>query len=293
MKNYLKLMRIKHYIKNFLIFLPIVFSGNAFDKELAGRSIVGFIAFSISASLIYIINDIHDLEYDKSHPTKKNRPLASGTVSVKYAWILVVLLSFCVVFLNVAILTKPAASVLLIAYIMINLAYSFGLKCYVLIDIIIIVAGYMLRVAFGGAIVSINISNWMYLTVMAMSFYLAFGKRRNEMHRDGMSCREVLKHYSEHFLDKMMYVSLGLTVMFYSMWCVAPNDFIQGDRLIWTVPLVLLICMKYSMNVEGDSSGDPAEVLLGDKVLILLLVLYGALLMVLFYGVRIAGIIGI
>jgi decaprenyl-phosphate phosphoribosyltransferase len=293
MRNYLRLMRIRHYIKNMLIFLPLIFSGNASDYHLLVKVIIGFISFSLAASMVYIINDIYDLEYDRNHETKKSRPLASGAVSTMQALMLAGGLAAVSVALIITVLNSPTTWFLLLSYVLINLAYSFGLKNISLVDITIIVAGFMLRVAFGGAIVSIGISSWMYLTVMAMSFYLAFGKRRNEMHKNGFSSRAVLKHYSVQFLDKMMYVSLGLTVMFYSMWCVTPNDFIKGDRLIWTVPLVLLICMKYSMDVEGDNNGDPAEVLLSDKVLILLVSLFAGQLMLLFYGARLLGILGI
>ncbi len=293
MKNYLKLMRIKHYIKNLLIFLPIIFSGNAFNFDLSAKAVVGFVIFSLVASIVYIVNDIHDLEYDRNHQIKRNRPLASGVISIRHAWMLISILTFVTIVLTVAVQSTPQVWILLFTYAFINLAYSFGLKNFTLVDISIIVAGFILRVAYGGEIVDVDISSWMYLTVMAMSFYLAFGKRRNELQKNGHSSRSVLKHYSEQFLDKMMYVSLGLTVMFYSMWCVAPNDLIKGDRLIWTVPLVLLICMKYSMDVEGDSSGDPAEVLLGDKVLILLAGLYAALLIFLIYGAQLFNLLGI
>jgi 4-hydroxybenzoate polyprenyltransferase len=264
----------------------LIFSGNLFKYDLLFKASAGFVTFSLVASVIYILNDIRDLENDRLHTDKRNRPLASGAVSVKNALKLIGFLSVVAVGLTTAVLNHPLIWTFLIIYVLINLAYSFGLKNVSLVDITIIVAGYMLRVAFGGVIIGVSISSWMYLTVMAMSFYLAFGKRRNEMQKNGNTARIVLQHYSVQFLDKMMYISLGLTVMFYSMWCVTPNELLKSERLIWTVPLVLLICMRYSMNVEGDSNGDPAEVLFGDKILLLLAGLYGILLMALFYGSR-------
>ena len=286
-------MRIKHYIKNMLIFLPIIFSGRVFTPGLSVKVILGFVSFSLVASAVYIINDIHDLDYDKIHDLKKNRPIASGEVSIKNAWIMVGLLIFAAVILNAIFINSIFPWVLLLTYFLINIAYSCGLKNIPIIDISIIVAGFILRVGFGGAIINVRISSWMFLTVMAMSFYLALGKRRNEIKKNKGLSREVLKYYTEQFLDKMMYVSLGITIVFYSLWCLTPNEVIMNsERLVWTVPFFLLICMKYSMDIEGDSYGDPADVLLSDKVLIIMSFLYAALLAALVYGPRIFAIMG-
>jgi 4-hydroxybenzoate polyprenyltransferase len=276
-----------------LIFLPLIFAGKAFNLDLMVKAIVGFVSFSFVASVVYIINDIHDLEHDKRHDYKKKRPLAAGEISIKHASFLAFVLTVVAAVLNGLINNSPLTWTVLFTYAFINLAYSLGLKNIPLVDVSIIVAGFILRVTFGGAVVDVPISRWMYLTIMAMSFYLALGKRRNEIQKSGYSARAVLKYYTEDFLDKMMYVSLGLTIVFYSLWCVAPSDATtKSENLIWTVPLVLLICMKYSMNIEGDSSGDPAEVLLGDKTLLLLVFAYGILLIAVFYGLKILTILG-
>lgn len=150
---------------------------------------------------------------------------------------------------------------ILAIYFIINIAYSAGLKNVPLLDIVIIVSGFMLRVLFGGSIAHVDISYWMYLTVLSMSFFLALGKRRNEMIKVGNTARNVLKHYTIEFLDKIMYLCLGLTIVFYSLWTVSSSVVAQnGEYMIWTVPIVLLITMKYSMIIEGDSFGDPADV---------------------------------
>ncbi|MDD2483595.1 MAG: UbiA prenyltransferase family protein [Eubacteriales bacterium] len=277
-----------------LIFLPIVFSGKAFDFNLLFKSITGFFAFSLVASIVYIVNDINDLENDRSHPRKKSRPLATGLVSKKQAFTIVGILAFSSIALMALFLNSPLSVALLTLYLIINIAYSFGLKNIPLVDVSIIVAGFILRVEFGGAIIAVPITSWMFLTVMAMSFYLALGKRRNEIQKNGHSSREVLKRYTEQFLDKMMYVSLGLTIVFYSLWCMAPNEVINNsERLIWTVPLFLLICMKYSMDVECDSHGDPAEILYSDKALIGLVLFYGMLLAALVYAPELLKLMGV
>ncbi|NCB41123.1 MAG: decaprenyl-phosphate phosphoribosyltransferase [Clostridia bacterium] len=284
MKKYFKQMRVKHYIKNMLIFLPIAFSGKMFDFNLLTKVVVGFVTFSLLASVVYIINDICDIAYDQCSNSKKLRPIAAGKISIKQAKMLAILLVVLSIITNLLANNMLLSWIYLVFYFIINLAYSFGLKNIPLIDISIIVTGFIIRVLFGGAIIGVNITNWMYLTVMAMSFYLAFGKRRNEIRRIENNSRLVLKHYTESFLDKMMYVSLTLTLVFYSLWCVSPSNVISSnDNLIMTVPIVLLICMKYSMLVENGSSGDPSEVLLGNKSLMLLVLLYGIFLLNIIY----------
>ncbi len=282
--NYIKLMRVKHYLKNFLIFLPLLFSGNLVKGDYLWVCFMGFIAFSLTCSIVYIINDINDREKDRLHEKKKNRPIASGKVSVGEAMGLILILVIGVVLCITCISIKLYSLILLLIYLFINIGYSFGLKNVCLVDIVILVSGFVIRVLFGGAIIGVEISNWLNLTVMAMAFYLALGKRRNEIIKSKKNTREVLKYYNREFLDKNMYMCLALGIVFYSLWTV---DFEVMHRinnnLVWTVPLVIIICMRYSMIVEGNSDGDPVEVVLHDKMLLVLIPIYGLLLMGLLY----------
>jgi hypothetical protein len=127
---------------------------------------------------------------------------------------------------------------------------------------------------------SIEVSGWLYLTVISVSFYFSLGKRRNELVRQGDGqTRQVLKYYTKAFLDKNMYMFLGLANVFYALWAMEN----ENKSVIWTVPLVLLICMRYSLDIEGDSDGDPVEVLVHDKVLIALCLVLGAAMMAILY----------
>ena len=286
MKNYLKLMRVHHYLKNILIFLPLVFSQNLFDFELLSKAIFGFFSFSILSSIVYVINDIQDVEKDRNHSTKCKRPIASGAISIRKAYILAVLIAVAGVILNyLACGSNLMAWLFVIMYIGFNFAYSMGLKNRPIIDITILVSGFLLRVLYGSAITSIVVSNWLYLTVIAMSFYLGLGKRRNELKNEGSKSRKVLKYYNHDFLDKNMYMFLGLTIVFYSLWCVDSATIARysNNNLVWTVPLVMIICMKYSLNVEGESDGDPVSVLLKDKILIGLTLLYIIIVLLIIY----------
>lgn len=270
-------MRVHHYLKNILIFLPLVFSQNLFDISLLKKALLGFCSFSILSSIVYIINDIQDVEKDRMHPTKCYRPIASGAVSKEKAFKLAIGISIIGIVLNFFVDGFNGMSwIFIIVYLLLNFAYSMGLKNLPIIDISILVSGFLLRVLYGSSITGIEVSKWLYLTVISMSFYLGLGKRRNEYLKQGDKTRAVLKYYNHNFLDKNMYMCLGLTIVFYALWCVDPMTIerYSNSNIVWTVPLVMLICMKYSLNVESESDGDPVSVLLSDKILIYMVCIY-------------------
>ena len=277
-KEYMKLMRIKHYLKNVLIFLPLVFSGELLDIHNLTNCIVGFIIFSFTSSIVYIINDIKDIENDKKHPIKKKRPLPLGTVSKEEAIILALVLGVIAITLSIFVIgyERIIAIMLLLLYLAINVAYSFGLKKKPIVDIVILVAGFLIRVLYGAVITDIELSNWLYLTVISGAFYMGLGKRRNEILKQGDKSREVLKCYTKDFFDKNMYVCVALCIVFYSLWCVDPTTLLKtgNNLLIWTVPVIMIILMKYSLDIEGDSYGDPVDVIVNDKILLLIVLIY-------------------
>lgn len=273
-KLYLKLMRIKHYIKNLLIFLPLIFSMQFYNIDNVIKTFISFIIFSFECSIVYIINDISDKEKDKKHPTKCNRPIASGKVTIKEACGLISLLIILIIVTSTLIKADIYIYAILLFYLVLNIFYSEFLKNIPIVDIICLVIGFVLRIIFGASIINVEVSNWLYLTIISFSFYLALGKRRNEL-QSGPNAREVLKFYNKDFLDKNMYMFLSLMIVFYSMWCVDSSNIIKfGNNLIFTVPILMLIAMKYSLNIEGNSDGDPVEVLLSDKTLVLLVLIY-------------------
>lgn len=285
MKHYLKLMRVHHYIKNLLVFAALLCSGQLFNVKKLSYGIVGFIAFCMISSVVYIINDIRDKEKDRNHPTKCRRPIAAGKVSVKSACTLAVVLFAVAVVCN-CLTFCVAATLLLALYLVLNLAYSFGLKNIPIVDVTILVAGFLIRILYGAFVTEITISNWLYLTVITLAFYFALGKRRNELKQsaDGET-RQVLKVYPVSFLDKNMSMCLTLANIFYALWSMDEKtmSFYNNEYLIFTVPIVLLITMKYSLDIEGESDGDPVEVLLHDKVLLVLCALYLAVMFLILY----------
>lgn len=288
MKEYIKLIRLKHWLKNFLIFLPIFFSGRIFNINYIKPTLLAFFIFSLTASVVYIINDIEDVEKDKKHPIKRDRPIASGKISIRNAIFIIVLFSLCLLFLNYYIftITKSVISILLpIIYIIINILYSKFLKTIPILDVFIIVCGFLIRLLYGAVIIDINISKWLYLVIIFLSFYLGFGKRRNEIIKNGNKSRPVLKYYTKDFLDKNMYVCLGLAIVAYSLWSVDPVTVtrVGNDYLFLTIPFVMIILQIYSLDIEKESFGDPVEVLCSNKVLLSLAILYVLIMVFLIY----------
>jgi len=274
--KYLKLLRVKHYLKNILIFVPLFFSGQIGYSNLF-TSLVGFIAFSLISSCVYIINDIHDVENDRKHVIKSKRPIASGEISIKMALVIMGILFVVVTLLQLFTMKNIIATLLLATYLIINVLYTRYLKAVPIIDVAIIVLGFVIRVFFGASLVDVQVSNWLYLCIISLSFFLGYGKRRNEMNKTTTNeTREVLKDYTKDFLDKNMYMCLGMGIVFYSLWCINISDtpYIATNNLIWSIPLVMVMLMKYSLNIERDSHGDPIEVILSDKTLIFLGLLY-------------------
>lgn len=273
-KNIVKLMRPKHYIKNLLIFVSIFFDRNIFDLSVLTKVICGFIAFCFVSSAIYIFNDIKDVEQDRIHEVKKHRPVASGLISIRLAYIIACGLFIFAMLINYFCGFVWQAVAIILVYFICNLGYSLGLKNVPFLDIVLLVIGFMLRVIYGAAIIDSEVSAWVYLTVISLSFYLGLGKRRNELRKSNgdINTRKVLNFYSFEFLDKFMYLCLTLAVAFYALWSADTEIVIKygTDKLIWTVPMVIILLMKYSADIESNSYGDPVDVIIHDKVLLLL-----------------------
>ena len=279
MKKYLKLMRVHHWIKNFLVLLPVIFNRSFFHVKHLEEVGWGFVSISFIASVVYIFNDIKDCEKDKLHPTKKNRPIASGAVTVPQAKVLGILLFIIAIGINGYFLSWDGIFLLLL-YFGLNVGYSNGLKNVPIADITILVSGFLIRVFYGASITGIQVSGWLYLTIIAVSFYFGLGKRRNEIMATGTGeTRKVLQYYTKDFLDKNMYLCLALGIVFYALWTIEnPNNV-----MVWTVPIVMVICMKYNLDLEKGYDGDPVEVLFKDKVLIGLSMMYAIVVLGLLY----------
>lgn len=269
----ISLLRVKHYIKNTLILVPLLCSGQLMstpDQLLV--VLLAFVSFSLISSSIYIVNDIQDKETDARHPQKRHRPIASGAVSIRRAITLSSVLAMLSIGLSVYLSAQSswAVTAVILTYLILNIAYSLYLKHVPIIEIAILASGFLLRVLYGGFATGIDVSAWLYLTVLSFSFYMGLGKRRNEFEKHSQrETRKVLSNYSQRFLDRNMYMFLALTICFYSLWTKE-----QGNWALASVPIVMLSCMRYSLMVENESDGDPIEVILNDKWLLFMGGLY-------------------
>lgn len=283
LKSIISLLRPKHYLKNGLIFLPLIFSGNLFQFHEVTTLLLAFVAFCAVASIVYIVNDIRDKDRDRLHPKKKHRPIASGAISINQAIAIVCILAGITIIFSLLADLPIYGYIILAVYLIVNVLYSFGLKNVPVIDVAILAAGFVLRVLYGGQVIDIEVSRWLYLTVLAGAFYMGLGKRRGELLTNGAKSRKVNEFYTHNFLDKNMYVCLALTLVFYSLWATDPSR--ENTSLFWTIPVVIVILMTYSLDVEKEGSmSDPTDVLLGNKVLLSLAVAYIALTTYLLYA---------
>ncbi len=279
-----RLMRPKHYLKNVLILLPLVFARQLDDLDKVVRTLIGVAAFSAAASVVYIVNDLRDVELDRHHPVKRNRPIASGAVPVPVAIAQAVVLIPIAAALSWLAGSGVVGYALLGGYLLLNLAYSFGLKHVPILDVAILAVGFIVRVYYGADIAGIAVSSWFYLTMFSFSFFVSFGKRRNEILQTGTTTRVANARYVPAFLDKAMYLAAAVTVVFYALWTIDSGE--AKGLLIWTVPLVLVVFLVYILRVEQpDQSGDPIDVVMGSASLLSLLATYGAAIVGLLYGV--------
>lgn len=268
-KTFIKLLRIHHWLKNLFLFAAPFFGGVILEESLIRKALPAFFAFSLGASSIYIFNDIMDRERDRLHPLKKERPIASGIVSIKKALlILMILLSLSIYF---ALLTGRGFFFYLLLYILIHIIYSLKLKSLVIVDIFAIAAGFVIRVFAGGVAFHVEVSPWLFITTFMISLVLASGKRLSEVRQlntGAFQHRESLGSYSEGFLREILLISSGTALVTYALYTVE-----ESPDLIYTIPLVTFGLFRYLLLAE-KGFGDATEALTGDLPLSLTVVLW-------------------
>lgn len=291
LKEWIKLLRLKHWVKNVLVLFPLFFSGRFLEPEILEQGIGAFFAFSFTASFVYVLNDTLDINEDKFHPKKKYRPLASGCISAKTAMTVAVVILITSILACCLLANRPLYScTTLLLYVVLNVAYSLGLKNKPIVDVTILALGFLLRVLFGGFFCGIPVSSWLFLTVLAISFFLALGKRQGELATYGISARKSLSSYTSGFLEKNMYMFLGLGLAFYALWTFQRFHSFDATLNLTSIAYIAgiffatVICLRYSYDLEcGHTDGDPTEVLLHDKILIALVLLWLASMIVSVY----------
>lgn len=281
-KTFLRLIRIKQWMKNIFIFAPLIFSHHLLNIQDITKTVTVFFAFSLVSVLVYIINDIHDCKQDAIHPEKKSRPIASGTVSKSQALITGIILFIAGI--SIAFLAKrPQVIITLLAYLIINMLYTFFLKQIAILDVFIIAVGFCIRVIIGAVAIDVQPSQWIISTTFAISLVLGFGKRRHELlslKQEAVEHREILGEYTPRLLDIMIAVSSSITAISYMFYTMESGI----SKLFYTFPLVLYALFRYLYLIyDKNKGGKPEEDLINDKGIIITVILWGLMIIGILY----------
>lgn len=283
MKDLLELMRPKQWIKNFFVFAAIIFSGNFLNVDMLLKNIETFILFCITSSIIYILNDLVDIEKDKCHPEKKKRPLSSGRVSKRSAVILDIVLFIIVVLSGYELLSIRITSILML-YIVMNILYCFKLKNIVIIDVMVITFGFVLRVESGSLATGVEVSPWLFLCTVLLSLFLALNKRKSEiitLKDNSAKHRKILEEYSINNIDKMLTIVNPSVLMAYCLYTFSST---QSKTMIVTIPFVLYGIFRYEYLMDKDNiGGKPEDVFAKDKPFLINIILWIAVVITIIY----------
>lgn len=288
----IKSMRPGQWIKNLIVFAPVAFAMKLNDVHMVAVSLLAFASFCLASSSVYLLNDIADREADKNHPEKKERPIASGRLSVTTAIITMVVIF--AVSLAAAFAVDPLVLIIVAGYAVLNVAYSFVLKRLVIIDVFSIAFGFVLRMLAGAEALrsrdpNIEVSTWIILCTLLGSLFVGFCKRRHELGlaEAAANHRASLSEYSTGFLDQMIAISTACTVMAYALWTMWPGTVEKfGTRgLFWTVPFVCYGIFRYLYLVhQKNRGGAPSRIFLTDVPLIINILLWIIAVIAILYG---------
>jgi 4-hydroxybenzoate polyprenyltransferase len=289
LKALIKAMRPKQWTKNGFVFFALVFDRQLFVRESFLRTLEGFFLFCLISSTVYLFNDIADVESDRVHPEKKKRPIASGALPVNVAWIAAIVLG--IVTLSVGYVLSPAFAAILAIYLVINLLYSRWLKHVPILDVIIIAAGFVLRVGAGASLIEVErFSPWLYVVTTLFALFIGFGKRRAEMtllEKGAGAHRKVLDGYTLPMLDQFITIVSGTTIVSYSLYTFSAPNLPENHSMMLTIPFVVYGIFRYLQLIQtGNAAGAPDEVALRDRPLQITAVLMGLVVLVIFYFVE-------
>lgn len=282
----IKAMRPRQWTKNGFIFFALIFDKQLFSPEPFLRTLEGFFLFCLTSSAVYLFNDIADVEGDRQHPQKKYRPLASGILPVRVAVGAAVVLSLVALLLGYFL--APAFAAILAIYLTLNVLYSIWLKHIPILDVLIISSGFVLRVAAGVALITVErFSPWLYMITILFSLYIGLGKRRAEMNllAEGAGAyRKVLDGYTIPLLDQYITIVSGMTIVAYSLYTFSAPNLPTNHSMMLTIPFVVYGIFRYLQLIQtGHAAGAPDEVALKDRPLQVTVLLWGLAVIAVFY----------
>jgi 4-hydroxybenzoate polyprenyltransferase len=282
----LKTMRPKQWAKNGFLFAGLIFDKQLLQPIPLTRTFAAFILFCLLSSTVYIINDLADLEADRQHPQKRTRPIASGKLSTSAARTAAIL--FLIFILPLAYLLSPLFALIALIYFLINLAYSFKLKHFPILDVMILASLYVLRVGAGISLIVVTyFSPWLYVFTTFLALFLGVGKRRAELNllaNGAAGIRRVLEGYTEPLLDQFLNIVSSMTIITYSLYTFSAPNLPDNHSMMLTIPFVIYGIFRYLYLVQvKNSGGAPEEVLLTDRPLQATLLLFGLAILIIFY----------
>lgn len=272
-KSAVKLIRPHQYTKNLFIFLPLFFVGNITDVSILINGIIGFLAFSASASAIYILNDYLDVEDDRKHPEKKDRPLAAGLISKNEAFTLIGVL--ITIGITIMLTQSWKALIALLLYVILNIFYCFILKHIAIVDITIIAIGFILRLFVGSFVTGVPLTKWIVIMTFLLALFIALAKRRNDITHflnTGEKMRKVIDGYNLKFIDGSMMIMASVVIVAYLQYTTSPEviERFNSQYLYLTSFFVIIGVMRYmQISFVEDNSGSPTKILLKDKFTII------------------------
>jgi decaprenyl-phosphate phosphoribosyltransferase len=283
-------LRIKEWIKNGFLFLPVFFAGRLSEPQLLRWLILGFAAFSLLASAVYCINDLADVSYDRLHPSKKNRPLAAGGVSSNAV---IAAATLCLLLGTLLATYLPiAARWVLLMYFVLQVAYSFFLKHISVVDCVMIALGFVCRILLGGFLMNTPGSSWIILLTFLLALYLAFGKRRCELALLGNNARRSLQHYTLSFLDAALCTTCAVTIVAYVMYTHDEEVVSRvGFQYFYIGALFVIVGLlrHLQQTLQKSSTESPTDFLLRDPLTIINILLWGMFNFFVLYGQSLSG----
>lgn len=282
----IKAMRPRQWTKNGFVFFALIFDKQLFSPGPFLRTLEGFSLFCLMSSAVYLFNDIVDIEADRQHPEKKHRPLASGILPVSVALGTAIILSLVALLLGY--LLAPTFAMILGIYLALNVLYSLWLKHIPILDVLIISSGFVLRVAAGVALITVErFSPWLYMITILFSLYIGLGKRRAEMNmleQAASAHRKVLDGYTIPLLDQYITIVSGMTIVAYSLYTFSAPNLPVNHSMMLTIPFVVYGIFRYLQLIQtGHAAGAPDEVALKDRPLQITVLLWGLAVIAVFY----------
>lgn len=274
----IQLLRPHHWVKNLLIFSPLIFA-RATNEENLTHAAWAFLAFSLSTSAVYTLNDWRDQDKDRSHPTKRFRPLAAKMIPPQLAFTLGIACLAATGFIQWLTLPMETGWVILI-YLLLNLGYSLGLKQIIILDVLLLSLGFVMRVVVGGAATNIELSPWIVLCTFFAALLLSFGKRKGEIEllssNRTTSEAGLRPKYSRNLLDQLLTLCASCTILCYTLYTIAPETKQQfhTEYLYATVPWVVLGIFYYLGEAQSQRGGDPTQLFWRDPVLPLIIIFW-------------------